>query len=89
MTVSPAATKKEPEVPAVPSGAHVLPGYNKLSESLRKKTPTAVICLAFCGGRKCRFDTNDRWATEDMAVDGLYSHWYVNNFLIIVRTCHN
>lgn len=51
------------------------PSYTKLSEGLRKKTPTSVICLAFCGGRKCRFDTNDRWTAEDMAVDGLYSHW--------------
>jgi hypothetical protein len=53
------------------------PSYTKFSEGLRKKTPASVICLAFCGGRKCRFDTNDRWTAEDMAVDGLYSHWYV------------
>lgn len=53
----------------------VQPNYNKLSEGLRKKTPTSVICLAFCGGRKCRFDTSDRWSSDDMAIDGLYSHW--------------
>lgn len=59
------------------SAAVVHPSYTKLSEGLRKKTPAGVICLAFCGGRKCRFDTNDRWSAEDMAIDGIFSHWFV------------
>nr|CAH0105181.1 unnamed protein product [Daphnia galeata] len=61
------------------------PSYTKFSEGLRKKTPASVICLAFCGGRKCRFDTNDRWTAEDMAVDGLYSHWITEDVLAMAR----
>lgn len=59
------------------SAAVAHPSYTKLSEGLRKKTPAGVICRAFCGGRKCRYDTYDRWSAEDMAVDGIFSHWYV------------
>ncbi|EFX87457.1 hypothetical protein DAPPUDRAFT_96956 [Daphnia pulex] len=61
------------------------PSYTKLSEGLRKNTPASVICLAFCGGRKCRFDTSDRWTAEDMAVNGLYSHWITEDILAMAR----
>ena len=82
--------KEQPENPTLPIGPVASPGYTKLSESLRKKTPAAVACLAFCGGKKCRFDTTDRWTAEDMAIDGLYSHWYVNNLLTReLRIRHN
>ncbi|XP_046458132.1 protein tyrosine phosphatase domain-containing protein 1-like isoform X2 [Daphnia pulex] len=63
----------------------VQPSYTKLSEGLRKNTPASVICLAFCGGRKCRFDTSDRWTAEDMAVNGLYSHWITEDILAMAR----
>lgn len=54
------------------------PGYSKLSEVLRKRTPSSVLCRTFCGGRKCRYDRADCWNKEDMAVDGLFSHWQVH-----------
>ncbi|KAI9558132.1 hypothetical protein GHT06_014885 [Daphnia sinensis] len=65
------------------------PSYTKLSEGLRKKTPAGVICRAFCGGRKCRYDTYDRWSAEDMAVDGIFSHWVTDNILAMARPNSN
>lgn len=61
--------------PSTSNIALTRPRYSKLSEVLRKKTPSSVLCRTFCGGRKCRYDQFDCWNKEDMAVDGLYSHW--------------
>ena len=52
------------------------PTFNKLSENFRKVTPPDVMCQMFCGGRGCKYETSN-WTKEEMAIDGIFSHWYV------------
>ena len=51
------------------------PMYNRLSEKLRKATPPEVSCSLFCGGKRCKYETPSRTKPQDMALDGVYSHW--------------
>ena len=37
--------------------------------------PPELQCSVFCGGRRCRYDSSDVWKAEDMAIDGIFSHW--------------
>ncbi|XP_057379821.2 uncharacterized protein LOC130702174 [Daphnia carinata] len=80
---------KTPESYSDISFAVARPSYTKLSEGLRKKTPAAIVCRAFCGGSKCRYDTYDRWSAEDMAVDGIFSHWVTDKILAMARPNSN
>ena len=66
-------SKSEREINSIPNGL-VKPSYNRLSENVRKITPSEIICAMFCGGRKCKYE-NSSWSKTDMAVDGIYSHW--------------
>lgn len=48
--------------------------YGKLSEKIRRTAPGDFQCSVFCGGKKCKYDSSS-WHKEDMAVNGIYSHW--------------
>lgn len=65
----------------IPAGLHqhksemAQPNYTKLSENLRRVTPTHIQCSMFCGGRRCKYENATSWKPEQMAIEGLYSHW--------------
>lgn len=52
-----------------------LPGYNKLSENLRKFTPQAIQCAIFCGGSRCKYENPKAWPPVHMAIQNVFSHW--------------
>ena len=39
----------------------------------------------FCGGRRCKYEQGSSWKKEDMAIDGIYSHWITNEILAMSR----
>ena len=49
--------------------------YTKIGEHLRQYTPLEVQCQVFCGGRRCKYDSYNRWNDNDMAINGIFSHW--------------
>ncbi|XP_076328153.1 protein tyrosine phosphatase domain-containing protein 1-like [Tachypleus tridentatus] len=61
--------------------------YNKISEKLRQTTPLDVQCSMFCGGQKCKYDSATYWKTEDMALNGIFSHWITEDILAMARPC--
>ncbi|XP_054721880.1 protein tyrosine phosphatase domain-containing protein 1-like [Uloborus diversus] len=58
--------------------------YGKLSEKIRRTAPGEFQCSVFCGGKKCKYDTAS-WHKEDMAINGIYSHWITNDILAMAR----
>ncbi|XP_046407111.1 protein tyrosine phosphatase domain-containing protein 1-like [Ischnura elegans] len=63
--------------------------YSRLSEGLRKNIPTEIQCVLFCGGNRCKYESSDCWTKEDMAIDGIFSHWVTEEILAMSRpsTC--
>ncbi|XP_064119036.1 protein tyrosine phosphatase domain-containing protein 1-like [Macrobrachium nipponense] len=59
--------------------------YSRIGESLRLMTPTEIQCSVFCGGRRCKYDNDESWKTEEMAVDGIFSHWVTPGYLSMAR----
>lgn len=59
------------------AGTNVEPRYSKFSESVRHLAPSGLQCRLFCGGKGCKYESGTRWKDEDMAIKGLFSHWYV------------
>ncbi|XP_049954844.1 protein tyrosine phosphatase domain-containing protein 1-like [Schistocerca serialis cubense] len=59
--------------------------YTRLSEGLRRVTPTAIQCSVFCGGRHCKYENPNSLNALHMAVDGLYSHWVTDDILACAR----
>ncbi|XP_066966573.1 protein tyrosine phosphatase domain-containing protein 1-like isoform X2 [Macrobrachium rosenbergii] len=59
--------------------------YSRIGESLRLMTPTEIQCSVFCGGRRCKYDNDEAWKTEEMAVDGIFSHWVTPGILAMAR----
>jgi hypothetical protein len=57
--------------------------YSKVGESLRYNTPSEMQCSMFCGGRRCKYESAANWKPEDMAVNGLYSHWITDEIVIL------
>jgi len=57
------------------SGVVVAPRYNSVSGRLRRYTSGAIQCSLFCGGSKCKYENESKWAEKDVAIPGLYSHW--------------
>ncbi|XP_042863291.1 protein tyrosine phosphatase domain-containing protein 1-like [Penaeus japonicus] len=63
----------------------VYSNYSRLGEHLRQMTPTELQCSVFCGGRKCKYDNDEHWKADAMAIDGIYSHWVTDNILAMAR----
>ena len=50
--------------------------YTKVGEHLRRNTPSEMQCSMFCGGKRCKYEAGPAsWKPNDMAIDGIYSHW--------------
>ena len=60
---------------AVPKDAG--PKYSRISEHFRHVTPGAFQCSMFCGGKQCKYENPAKMKKEEMAINGLYSSWYV------------
>lgn len=52
--------------------------YSKLTNSLRVLTTGSMQCSMFCGGKGCKYDNPSKWSEDQMAIKGLFSHWYVS-----------
>ncbi len=39
----------------------------------------------FCGGRRCKYESSNSWKKEDVAIEGLYSHWITEDLLAMAR----
>ena len=41
----------------------------------------------FCGGRRCKYEQGrtSSWQKDDMAIDGIYSHWITDDILAMAR----
>jgi protein tyrosine phosphatase domain-containing protein 1 len=39
----------------------------------------------FCGGRRCKYESSSGWKKEDLAIDGIYSHWITDDLLAMAR----
>ena len=58
--------------------------YGPLTHKVRQIVPQEIACMVGCKGEKCKYCTSN-WPPEDMAINGIYSHWYfidVNNLLL-------
>lgn len=49
--------------------------YNGLTHGVRRMVPAELACKMGCRGVRCKFDRSDCWEQDQMAIDGLYSHW--------------
>lgn len=63
-------------------GETATPKYSKLSEKIRNKTAGSYQCRLFCGGLNCKYETSARWKKDEMAVEGIFSHWYSKRVLL-------
>ena len=59
----------------------------KVGESIRRNAPNEMQCSMFCGGRRCKYEQGSAssWKKEDMAIDGIYSHWITDDILAMAR----
>ena len=39
----------------------------------------------FCGGRRCKYESSSNWKGEDVAIEGIYSHWITDDLLAMAR----
>ena len=39
----------------------------------------------FCGGRRCKYESSSNWKGEDVATEGIYSHWITDDLLAMAR----
>ena len=39
----------------------------------------------FCGGRRCKYETEARWEGQDKALRGLFSHWVTDDIVATAR----
>lgn len=51
--------------------------YNGLTHGVRRIVPAELACRMGCRGIRCKYDRSDCWEKYQMAIKGLYSHWYV------------
>lgn len=49
--------------------------YGSISQSFRKAMPHEITCKIGCNGKKCKYETSN-WPREEMAIPGIFSHWY-------------
>ncbi|ESO97104.1 hypothetical protein LOTGIDRAFT_174629 [Lottia gigantea] len=57
----------------------------RLTDRARRIVKHDNVCSVFCGGKKCKYCCPDNWSKEQMAVDGLFSHWVTDNILAMAR----
>lgn len=50
--------------------------YNGLTHSVRRIMPAELACRIGCRGARCKYDRSDCWDNDQMAIKGLFSHWY-------------
>jgi len=63
----------------------VEPSYSMVGESLRLNTPNEMQCSMFCGGRKCKYESDSSWKPSETALTGIYSHWITEDLLAMAR----
>ena len=56
-----------------------------MGESFRRNAPREMQCSMFCGGKRCKYEQGSTWKKEDMAIDGIYSHWITDDILAMAR----
>ncbi|KAG1650964.1 Protein tyrosine phosphatase domain-containing protein 1 [Nymphon striatum] len=59
--------------------------YNKISETIRCYTSNRLQCPAFCKGKNCKYDTPNCWPRDQMAINGVYSHWITEDIIAMSR----
>lgn len=64
---------------------NVTPTYSHLSDRLRRISAGSLQCALFCGGQRCKYESGLKWAAEDQALRGLYSHWVMPDILAMAR----
>ena len=42
-------------------------------------------CSVFCGGRRCKYESDTAWKKDDLAIEGIYSHWITDDILAMAR----
>lgn len=67
------------------SPVQVTPAYSYLSDKLRRLSAGSLQCSLFCGGRGCKYESGRRWAGQDKALRGLFSHWVTPDILAMAR----
>lgn len=55
---------------SAPQGA-----YSPLSQAVKKLLPERAACRLGCRGANCKYERSDYWRPEQMAIDGIFSHW--------------
>lgn len=87
-TVSSSSTVNLPRNPSGtfknPSGDKPKSPYSALTHHIRKIVPEDLACLAGCNGEKCKY-CNSNWPEEDMAINGVFSHWITQDMLAMAR----
>ncbi|XP_072402331.1 uncharacterized protein [Diabrotica undecimpunctata] len=68
-----------------PNSEIVRANYNKLSEHIRRLTPQGIQCSVFCGGVNCKYENPENWKPENLAIQGIYSHWITDDILAMAR----
>jgi hypothetical protein len=58
--------------------------YNAVSHKIRKLVPEEIACKVGCGGEKCKYCSSN-WNADDMALNGIYSHWITQDILAMAR----
>jgi len=64
---------------------YVTPSYSYLSDQLRRVSAGSFQCAVFCGGQNCKYEGSSHWKENEMAVQGLYSHWITDSILAMAR----
>ncbi|KAL5258499.1 hypothetical protein ACHWQZ_G009110 [Mnemiopsis leidyi] len=59
--------------------------YSRISEAFRHVTAGPLQCQVFCGGKSCKYERSDVWASDQMAIPGIFSHWVTENILAMAR----
>ncbi|CAF3524220.1 unnamed protein product [Rotaria sordida] len=65
---------------SAPQGA-----YSPLSQAVKKLLPERAACRLGCRGANCKYERSDYWRPEQMAIDGIFSHWITDNILACSR----
>jgi len=59
--------------------------YSVVSQTVKKFVPERTACRFGCGGARCKYERSDYWTREQMAIDGIFSHWITDRILACSR----
>ncbi|XP_013406069.1 protein tyrosine phosphatase domain-containing protein 1 isoform X1 [Lingula anatina] len=59
--------------------------YGFFSNKIRGTISEEKMCSMFCGGQKCKYESDTFWKEDEMAITGLFSHWVTENILAMAR----